>query len=156
MPKKHARAGQPTKYRTQFCKPARALCERGATDAELATYFEVSIDTISEWKKLHKEFSAATKNGKQFADNNVEKALYERAVGYKHPDTHFSTYEGIVIPTPTTKHYPPDATSMIFWLKNRKPKEWRDRQEQVVLNPDGSNLIPQSIIDAAAKIAKGL
>lgn len=33
--------------------------------------------------------------------------------------------------TPLTKHYPPDTTACIFWLKNQKPKEWHDRTELV-------------------------
>jgi hypothetical protein len=37
--------------------------------------------------------------------------------------------EGAVVETPYTEHYPPDATSMIFWLKNRKPEQWRDKQD---------------------------
>ena len=38
-----------------------------------------------------------------------------------------STYEGDVTITPIIKHYPPDPVSMIFWLKNRCPKRWRDK-----------------------------
>lgn len=149
-------AGAPTKYRSQFCKPARALCERGATDPELANYFGVSLSAINDWKLKHKEFSNATKGGKEKADNEVEKSLYLRALGYSHPDVHISAYEGDITTTDITKHYPPSELACIFWLKNRKPKEWRDKQEVTVQNPDGSNLIAQSIIDAASKVAKSL
>jgi len=30
---------------------------------------------------------------------------------------------------PTVKHYPPDTTAAIFWLKNRQPAKWREKQE---------------------------
>lgn len=147
-------AGQPTKYRINFCKPARALCERGATHEDLAKYFEVNVESIYEWKKVHPEFSNAIKDAKLDFDTRVERALYERAIGYSHEDVHFAVCNGELVSSPTTKHYPPDATSMIFWLKNRKPKEWREKTDVALQNADGSNIVPQSLIDAAAILAK--
>jgi len=59
----------------------------------------------------------------------VVESLYHRATGYSHPDVVVTSYQGDVTLTEIEKHYPPDATSMIFWLKNRQPKQWRDKQE---------------------------
>lgn len=120
-------AGRPTKYRPEYVETARQLCERGATDFELSEYFDVAWSTLKLWKIKHPEFSAALKAGKEIADNLVERSLYQRAVGYSHPDVHISNYQGTVAQTPITKHYPPETVACIFWLKNRRSAEWRDR-----------------------------
>lgn len=122
-------AGRPTKYLDEYAEQARKLCLLGATDAELADFFEVNEDTINEWKKVHKEFSESIKRGKGIADAEVASKLYHRALGYEHPDVDIKMYEGQIIETPLVKHYPPDTAAAIFWLKNRNKKEWRDKQE---------------------------
>jgi hypothetical protein len=105
--------GRPTKFKKQYIKQAYEVCARlGATNADLAALFEVSNRTIFEWQQRHPEFLHALKKGKKlFDDGNVRNALLKRALGYD--------YEG--------KHYPPDVTACIFWLKNRDPKNWRDK-----------------------------
>jgi hypothetical protein len=96
----------------------------------LAEKFKVSESTLNLWKLKHKEFSEALKAGKEeFDTKNVEKALRDRALGYSHPDVHISNYQGEITVTDIQKHYPPDTTACIFWLKNRQPDKWRDKQE---------------------------
>lgn len=124
--------GRPSKYRDEFAQQAYKLCLLGHTDAELAEFFDVAESTVNEWKQQHEEFSESIKRGKAIADAEVVESLFKRATGYSHDDTHFSTYEGVVTETPTTKHYPPDPTALIFWLKNRQPKKWRDKHEVAV------------------------
>jgi len=104
------------------------LCEKGFTDKELADFYKVTDRTIRNWKE-DKWFISSLKEGKELADRKVEKSLFERACGYEHKDVDIKMYEGNIIKTELTKHYPPDPTSMIFWLKNRKPEQWRDKQE---------------------------
>lgn len=130
----------------------------GATDQQLAEYFDVDVTTIWAWKNERKEFFNATKLGKDSADYRVERSLYERAVGYSHPDVDIRTVscgDGVseVVQTPIIKHYPPDPASMIFWLKNRKPREWRDKIDATVSNPDGSNLIDVMSVKVAQVLA---
>lgn len=105
----------------------RGMCLLGATDTDLARALGVSVATISNWKNQHPEFLEALKEGKDFADAKVAMSLYRRATGYTVPDVHVSNYQGQVTLTPIKKHYPPDPTSMIFWLKNRRPDFWRDK-----------------------------
>ena len=119
--------GRPSKYQASYAKQAAKLCKLGATDRELALFFEVSEVTINAWKAKHPDFLKSLKAGKEEADDRVERSLYQRAVGYSHPDVHFSSYEGKVAETPTVKHYPPDTTACIFWLKNRQRDKWRDK-----------------------------
>lgn len=101
------------------------LVTLGAIDEELAEFFKVSVRTIHRWKQ-DEEFMSLLKRGKDIVDNRVERSLYERAKGYQCSDVHISNYQGEVTQTPITKQYPPDTTAGIFWLKNRRPKKWRD------------------------------
>ena len=121
--------GRPSKYDKVDEKLLKKLYEAGLTDAQVANVIGVNRDTIFEWKKKHPEFSDTIKRGKGISDDKVEKSLFERATGYSHPDIHITNYQGTITKTKITKHYAPDPTSMIFWLKNRKPGEWRDKQE---------------------------
>lgn len=119
--------GRPTKYREEYNEQAEKLCRLGATDADLADFFKVNVDSIHEWKKVHPSFSDALKRGKEEADNQVVRSLYQRAIGYNHPEDKFFMANGKVVTQRTTKHYPPDPVSMIFWLKNRRPEQWREK-----------------------------
>lgn len=147
--------GRPTKYQADFARQAEQFCLLGATDKQLADFFQVSLSTLNLWKIKHKEFSDALKDAKEVADRCVERSLYQRAMGYSHPDVHISNYQGAVTVTPITKHYPPDATSCIFWLKNRQPALWRDRHE--LTGKDGEPLQGQlTDIELARRIAMAL
>lgn len=122
-------AGRPTKYKPEYAKIAAAMCRLGATDAQLADAFEVSVSTVNLWKVQHVEFSESIRVPKAEADERVEQSLYRRALGYEHDEVDIRVIDGAVVQTPIRKFYPPDSTAMIFWLKNRKPAEWRDKQE---------------------------
>lgn len=122
---------RPSRYKAEFADQAVKLCRLGATDKELAEFFGVTEKTINNWKAAHPPFLQSLKAGKQLADADVADRLFQRAIGYSHPDVHISNYQGVVTITPITKHYPPDPTSMIFWLKNRRPDLWRDKPEPV-------------------------
>jgi hypothetical protein len=128
-------AGRPTLYKEEYNEQAEKLCKLGATDAELADFFDVVEDTINEWKKVHPDFSVSIKKGKMLADANVAGRLYERAMGFEHDSEEIKVVRidktGVeqVERVPVRKIYPPDSTAAIFWLKNRQPGKWRDRQE---------------------------
>lgn len=120
---------RPTKYKPEYAKQAAVACKLGATDQDLAELFDVSRSTINLWKIEFSEFSDALKDAKEVADIRVERALYQKAVGYSHPEDDIKMFEGQVIITPTIKHYPPDTTACIFWLKNRMPEQYRANPE---------------------------
>lgn len=121
--------GRPTKFKEEYLGTARMLAKLGATNLEMAEALNVSLSTFNLWKVQHPEFSDAIKVGKDIADDRVAESLYQRAMGYSHPDTDIRVVDGAIIETPLMKHYPPDTTAAIFWLKNRRPEEWRDKQE---------------------------
>jgi len=127
--------GRPSKYQPEVAEQAYKLCLLGATDKEMADFFGVAESTFHLWKKEHKEFSEALKRGKIVADANVANRLYQRALGYEHDDIELKVVSignnmgSEVQEVPIRKYYPPDTTAAIFWLKNRKPAEWRDKRD---------------------------
>lgn len=125
--------GRPTKYKAEYPDLAYKFCLLGATDCDLATFFEVSESTINGWKIEHPEFLESLKKGKERADATIAQSLYHRAKGYEHPEDKIFNDNGQPLIVPTIKHYPPDSTAAIFWLKNRRSKDWRDKQEVEVI-----------------------
>lgn len=102
------------------------LCGAGATDKIIASKLNIALSTFYDYKKKYKEFSDALKRGKNEIDTKVENALLKRALGYDYDQI---TYEYGKETKRVTKHVLPDTTAQIFWLKNRKPEEWRDKQD---------------------------
>lgn len=123
------KGGRPTKYKEEYNEQAEKLCKLGATDQELADFFEVDVSTINNWKIDFPQFFESIKKGKILADSNVAERLYQRALGFEHDSEEIKVTDGEVVRVPIRKIYPPDPTAAIFWLKNRRPKEWRDKQE---------------------------
>lgn len=119
--------GRPTDYRKKYSDQARKLCMLlGATDLELAEFFEVDETTINRWKRAHAEFRLSIRKGKLDADTDVVTRLYDRAVGMKVQKTHITQYQGKIIQTKYEEEIPPDVKAVIFWLKNRQKGNWRD------------------------------
>lgn len=123
------KTGRKSGYKPEYDKQAAKLCKLGATGLDLADFFDVCEKTIYNWCNEHPAFKKAVSSGKDYADEKVERALYHRAVGYEHEDTHFSAFNGVVTKTSYMKHIVPEVKAQIFWLKNRKPDEWKDRIE---------------------------
>jgi hypothetical protein len=121
--------GRPTKFQPEFVEQAEKLCKLGATDVEVADFFKVDVRTIYRWKAEHEGFCHALKTGKQAADERVVSSLFARATGFEHDDVDIRVVDGKIVQTRIRKVYAPDTTAGIFWLKNRRPAEWRDRHD---------------------------
>ena len=123
--------GRPPKYRSELDEQAEKLALLGATDVEMADFFGVHVDTIYTWAKTHPTFSEARARGKLAADANVAQSVYRRANGYSHDAVKIFMPQGAYAPVyaPYTEHYPPDTQAATWWLKNRRPREWKDKQE---------------------------
>ncbi len=146
-------AGRPTDYKEEYCEQVEKLCKLGATDKEIADFFDVVESTINEWKLKHPEFSESIKKGKLVADAEVAHSLHKRAVGYQFREV---TYEKIGAKEETIevgdegmesieaeqfkkkvviKEVPPDVAAQNIWLKNRRGKvsegaqRWADKHE---------------------------
>lgn len=133
-------AGRPSKYKPEYAEQAAKLCALGATDAQLADFFNVAISTVSLWKVQHPEFSEAIKVPKAEADARVEQSLFRRALGYEHDEVDIRVVGGEIVETPIRRVYPPDTAAAIFWLKNRKKDEWRDKHDHEHTGKDGGPL----------------
>lgn len=138
-------AGRPTDYKPEYAEQAKKLCEIGATDIELADFFDVDVRTIYRWKHNHDDFCQAVCVGKDALDARVERSLYQRAVGYTFESEKVFNYQGEVVRAPTREHVPPDSSAALNWLKNRQPDKWRDKQE--VEHSGGVRMIPVNETD---------
>lgn len=98
----------------------------GLTDEQIAKNMGITAKTLYAWKNKYGEICKSLKRGKEVVDRLVENALLKRALGYSYTEI---TYEGGVETKRVVKEVVPDTTAQIFWLKNRKPEDWRDKRE---------------------------
>lgn len=136
------KVGRPTSFKEEYAELAYKYCLLGATDKDLAQFFEVTETTINNWKNDHTEFFESIKKGKSEADAIIASSLYNRAKGAiinqqqafkvktvtyndKGQKTEIESIEIVNL----QQEQPPDTTAGIFWLKNRKPDRWRDKIE---------------------------
>lgn len=103
----------------------------GATDEEIYKRLGISKETFYTYKREYIAFFDALKDGKEIADYKVENSLYKRAMGYSYDEITQELSDGVItVKKIVTKEIVPDVTAQIFWLKNRRPKQWRDRVEE--------------------------
>lgn len=126
-------AGRRTLFKPEYVTQARMLCERiAATENDLAMFFGVATRTIWRWKTKYPEFGEAIKLGLDGpATDRVERALYQRAVGFYVETEKIFAPNGIgQEPTivKTREYFPPDTNAARYWLNNRRPEDWRERQ----------------------------
>jgi hypothetical protein len=143
-------AGRPSKFKPEYIEQAEKLCKLGATDMEVADFFGVEVRTVYRWKAENEEFCQALKAGKDTADERVERSLYARANGYEHDEVDIRVVGGEIVQTPIRKYYPPDTTAAIFWLKNRKPSQWRETKAVELTGKDGGPMETISRVELAA------
>lgn len=113
-----------------------AWARNGLTDEQIASNMGVNVATLYRYKQSYCEICNALKRGKEVVDIQVENALLKRALGYTYKETtreaqfnpQTEQYE-MVVTKEVTKEVVPDTTAQIFWLKNRKPEEWRDKKD---------------------------
>lgn len=111
----------------------------GLTDEQIAHNIGITRKTLAEWKNKYSDISDTLKINKEIVDTQVENALLKRALGYSFTETTkerklndtTGKYE-MVTTKEVVKEVTPDTTAQIFWLKNRKPEEWRDKKDVAV------------------------
>lgn len=111
----------------------QAWARDGLTNEQIAHNIGIAPKTLYEWINKFSEISNALKKGKEVVDIEVENALLKRALGYTYEETtrEISKETGqLVVTKVVTKQVVPDTTAMIYWLKNRNPKNWRDKPTQ--------------------------
>ena len=124
-------SGRRTLYRDEFAEEARALCELGATDEELADHFGVWRRTIGRWRIRNRGFAEALTAGKAISDERVVRSLYSRAIGYEERQERVVFAPGDSTPrtVEVRAHVPADPQAAALWLRNRRPGEWRDSRK---------------------------
>lgn len=112
------------KYKYWISKEGLLLLEGwardGLSDVQIASNMNISRSTLNEWKKKYSDISDTLKKGKEIVDYEVENALLQSAL------------KG-------------NVTAQIFWLKNRKPNEWREKREVEISNEEQSSSMNQLI-----------
>ena len=110
-----------------------AWARDGLTDEQIAARIGITTSTLYDWKNKYSEFSEALKKGKEVVDIEVENALLKRALGYDYTEERVERSQDggkkSIKTVQTVKHIPSDTTAQIFWLKNRRPDRWRDKQQ---------------------------
>lgn len=121
----------------------------GLTDEQIAHNMGICRDTLIQWKKKYSDISDTLKKGKEVVDLQVENALLKRALGYRYDEI---TMENGIETKRVTKEVVPDITAQIFWLKNRRPDKWRDKQD---LQVSGALETEQSKLDDLIRQMRG-
>ena len=143
---------RPSKYETEIKDKLPAIqgwARNGLTNEQIAHNLGIHVATFYKYKGKYNELSEALKKGREVVDFEVENALLKRATGYTYEETKIekSDKDGVKV-IKITKHVPPDVGACAFWLKNRKPNDWRDRREVgAELQGDGNivfNIMPAS------------
>lgn len=143
----------------------------GLINDQIANEIGIHPSTLYDWQKKYSEIAEVLKRGKEVIDRQVENALLKRALGYEYEevtkermikkdvkgdpmtDLHGFPIAEMVETKRVKKEVVADTTAQIFWLKNRKPEQWRDKRETEVTGKDGG---PIEIEDARQKLIEKL
>jgi len=125
--------GRPTKFKPEYYELARNYCLLGATNADMAKYFNVSMECFNWWISHDPLFLQILKEGREQADAVVASRSYARACGFERVEKEQVLVGTQVVEIERTKYYPPETTAAIFWLCNRHPDKWRRGEKQEVV-----------------------
>lgn len=122
-----------------------AWAKSGLSEKQISQNMGIAYSTLKEWKKKYSALSASLKKGKEVTDFEVENAMHKSALGYYVEETKTYITETNGVQTKKIEKYkkwiPPNSTSQIFWLKNRKPDVWMDRKAKDNDNKNDSELV---------------
>jgi len=160
--------GRPTVYNSEVTPiQAYKFCLLGATEPQLADFFQVTVFTIQNWKRIHSEFYSACYDAGAIADAEVAASLYRRATGYEYTERHYlrrhirdakggkvldnsglPTFE-MTLSSKSIKHIAADISAAKFWLWNRTKRKsinerWTD-SHHLDHTTNGKDIAPQMI-----------
>ena len=133
----------------------------GLTDEQIAHNMNISCSTFYKYKNEYSEITESLKKGKEVVDYEVESSLLKKAFGYnakvlKHIKVKKADYndEGYkvnereeIVEVYDEVHIPADVTAQIFWLKNRKPDKWREKQQEAPNNENDHVILVDDLKD---------
>lgn len=153
--------GRDSKYHPEFAEQARKLCLLGATDTELASFFDVSESTINNWKQQHPAFLESIRAGKMKADAEVAESLYKRATGHHiQAEKLVKKDDGSFEAIRYQQFLPGDPVAAYKWLTNRRRQNWSDRsavemQAEITVNKIERVFTASETLDADAPNTDG-
>ncbi len=125
--------------------------QNGASQTEIADKLHLAASTFKAYlakgdkgEEPYVDLSDCFRKAVEVPDDNVEAAMYKRSCGYEYEERVYKTFvnkdtleEKEICVSRTVKQMPPDPTSMMFWLANRRPDKWRYRPEPTINEDDG-------------------
>lgn len=99
----------------------------GLTEEQIANNIGIDRTTLYRWKGKDCNIYNAIKKGKEVADYEVENALFKNAL------------DG-------------NVTAQIFWLKNRKKEQWREKVDIETTNT--KNGVMEELVEALKNVKK--
>lgn len=139
----------------------------GLKDEQIAHNIGINVKTLYDWKKKHCNICNALKKGKEVVDVEVENALLKKCLGYNVPVIKCFKVKNIkynengkkieeteeIVEHEEKMHIPADTTAQIFWLKNRLPKQWREKVQEEN-NPENQTTVINDLVEALKNVKK--
>lgn len=129
VPANARKRGRPTDYHPDLLEHVRLMARGGATQFEIARACGVTQATFTRWLVENPEFKATLRLAKAGFDDRIEHSLAQKAMGYSYESEVIKVVDGRIARVPVIEHVPPSDSAAIFWLKNRRPNEWRDKRD---------------------------
>jgi hypothetical protein len=138
--------GRPLSYNEKFhCKLGHALAARGLNDLEISKELEIADRTFYRWIKDKPKFCQAIWSARNDPVSVVKNALFERAKGFE-----YTAQKPMIVAQGNgmgsnvelvdyTERVLPDVSAIKFYLTNRDPENWKERQD---VNHSGEINIP--------------
>jgi len=102
---------------------------RGLTEKETASAVGISKRVLMQWKRKYPFFADKLEHWKATAGEQVEYALFKRAIGYTKKQVKIFQYQGEPVVIEYDHYYPPDVKAAQLWLTNQNPEDWKVRQD---------------------------
>lgn len=140
--------GVESKYKEEYATQAYNYCLLGATDKQLADFFNVCEATINNWKNDHPKFLESLRAGKEVADMAVAGSLFQNCLGAVitrekevkvkaiDPET-LKIIENVEV-VKLQEQVPPDTNAIKFWLTNRQKANWKNNSD---ITTDGEKIV---------------
>jgi hypothetical protein len=135
-------------YRPEYAYIALGLCWNGATNEKIAEFFDVSVDTLNRWTFKYPDLKRHIDMGRHHADQMVMEALFQSAVGYEVDVEKIFNNDGQITRVDTKEYIAPNVAAQKFWLTNRRPDRWSNREHTELSGPGGK---PIQLEDVTAR-----
>jgi hypothetical protein len=116
-----------SKYTPEMIALITKCCECfDCTNAQIAKFVGLDVSTLTDWSNKYPEFKEMIENSRYRRDGEVVASFYKKACGY------YTTKKKVLSNGEVISYedyVPPDTLAGIFYLKNRLPEDWKDRQE---------------------------